>query len=135
MTPQAARALVERYFALMGAGGDLREVLAPDIVWHLPRTNPMGTPIRGLDAVLVMLGRGVDLYDPANMRFEVHRLIADEGAVAVRMTFHTTTAAGKPYDGEYQLQFACQAGRIREVWESPDSLYQDRMGVFADYEA
>ena len=62
MTPQAARALVERYFALMGAGGDLREVLAPDIVWHLPRTNPMGTPIRGLDAVLEMLGRGVDLY-------------------------------------------------------------------------
>ena len=93
----------------MGAGGDLREVLAPDIVWHLPRTNPMGTPIWGLDAVLVMLGRGVDLYDPANMRFEVHRLIADEGAVAVRMTFHTTTAAGKPHDGEYQLQFACEA--------------------------
>jgi hypothetical protein len=36
-------------------------VFHPDVRWNLPRTNPMGTPIVGRDAVLAMLGSGIDL--------------------------------------------------------------------------
>lgn len=133
MTAARTRALIERYFEL-AMGGDPSELFAPDIVWHLPRTNPMGTPIVGLEAVRAMLARGFALYDPEDMRSEVHRIIAgDDGFAAVRLTFHTRTAAGQPYAGEYQLQFECRDGAIAQVWESPDTLYQERMKVFADY--
>jgi ketosteroid isomerase-like protein len=128
------RALVERYFRAIGGDGDLADVFAPDVQWHLPRTNPMGSPHVGLDAVMAMLTSGVDLYDPTAMQTEVHTMIADDDHVAVRLTFRTRTAAGEPYEGDYQFQFACEDGRITAVWESPDTLYQERMGVFAAYD-
>jgi ketosteroid isomerase-like protein len=133
VTADDTRAVIERYFELMMTGGDLTQVFADDIVWNLPLTNPMGTPIEGLDAVLEMLGAGVALYDPDDMHTEIHRLIADADGAAVRLTFHTRTAAGRPYEGRYQFQFAVRDGRIVEVWESPDTLYQEQMGVFAAY--
>ena len=48
-------------------------------------------------------------------------------------TFHTRTRAGADYAGEYQFLFAIRGDRIAEVWEQPDTLYQEQMGVFASY--
>jgi ketosteroid isomerase-like protein len=48
----------------------------------------------------------------------------------VRLTFHTRTRAGAPYDGDYQFVFAVGDGRITEIWKQPDTLYQEQMGVF-----
>jgi ketosteroid isomerase-like protein len=134
MSATTNRALIERYFRAIGGDGDLADVFSADVEWHLPRTNPMGSPHVGLDAVLAMLSSGVDLYDPAAMRTEIHTIVADDDHVAVRLTFHTRTATGTPYEGEYQFLFACKDARITAVWESPDTLYQEQMGVFASYD-
>lgn len=127
---QKNREIVARYFEIIGGGGDVREVFAEAIRWNLPRTNPMGTPMVGLESVLAMLGEGIDLYDATQMHTEIHTVVADDDHVAVRLTFHTRTRAGTPYDGDYQFIFAVDDGRITEIWEQPDTLYQERMGVF-----
>jgi ketosteroid isomerase-like protein len=93
----------------------------------------MGTPIVGRDAVLAMLGSGIDLFDPSSMKTEIHTMVADADHVAVRLTFRTRTAAGVDYRNEYLLLFAIRDDRITEVWEQPDTLYQEQMGVFASY--
>jgi ketosteroid isomerase-like protein len=63
-------------------------------------------------------------------RTEIHTVVADDDHVAVRLTFHTRTRAGAPYDGDYQFVFAVGDGRITEIWKQPDTLYQEQMGVF-----
>ena len=128
------RALIERYFDLVMRGqGDPADVFADDVTWHLPKSNPMGREHVGRAAVLEMLGSGVDLYEPGSMSTEIHAVVADDDFVAVRLTFHTRTASGRDYDGEYQFLFGCRDGRIVDVWESPDTLYQEQMGVFASH--
>ena len=128
---EANLALIERYFDLVMRGtGDPANVFADDVAWHLPRTNPMGGPHRGRDAVLTMLESGVALYEPAAMSSEVHTVVADDEHVALRLTFRTRTTAGRDYEGEYQFIFECRDGLITNVWESPDTLYQDQIGVF-----
>jgi ketosteroid isomerase-like protein len=82
-----------------------------------------------------MMGSGIDLYDATEMRTEIHTIVADDRHVAVRLTFHTRTSAGVPYTGDYQFLFAVHNGCITEVWEQPDTLYQEQMGVFARYVA
>jgi ketosteroid isomerase-like protein len=125
-------ALIERYFDLVMRGvGDPSDVFADDVTWHLPRSNPMGGPFVGRDAVLEMLAAGVALYDPTAMASEVHTVVADDTHVAIRLTFRTRTTAGRDYEGEYQFIFECRNGRIFNVWESPDTLYQHQIGVFA----
>jgi uncharacterized protein len=132
MGRQENLALIERYFDLVMRGtGTPEAVFAEDVSWHLPKSNPMGRTHDGRDAVLEMLGAGVDLYEPSSMSTEIHTVVADDTHVAVRLTFRTRTAAGRDYEGEYQFLFECRDGLVTNVWESPDTLYQEQMGVFA----
>jgi len=134
MGTQENRALIDRYFDLVMRGiGTPEDVFAEDVSWHLPQSNPMRGSYTTREAVLEMLGSGVDLYEPSSMSTEIHTVVADDTHVAVRLTFRTRTAAGRDYEGEYQFMFECRDGLIVNVWESPDTLHQEQLGVFASY--
>ena len=49
---------VRRYYAAGAAADDSgrRDLVSPDIVWHVPGDNPVAGEYRGADAVLVIIG-------------------------------------------------------------------------------
>jgi ketosteroid isomerase-like protein len=46
-----------------GPADDLRELLAPDVVWHVPGTNAIAGVYEGIDAVLAYFARRRDIAD------------------------------------------------------------------------
>lgn len=134
MAAAKTRALIEQYFDTLMTGGDISALFSDDIVWHLPRSSPMGGPFRGRNAVLEMLGAGVGLFDLSTLRIELHSIVADHNQAAARFTMKANTAAGAAYENDYLFFFACDNGRISEVWESLDTLHQQRTGLFAAQE-
>lgn len=131
MTAAKTRALIEQYFDTLMQGGDIGELFTEDVVWHLPRSSPMGGPFRGREAVLAMLGAGVGLFDLSSLSIELHAIAADQSQAAARFTLKATTAAGAAYENDYLFFFACANGRISAVWESLDTLHQQQTGLFA----
>lgn len=131
MTAAKSRVLIEQYFDTLMQGGDISELFTEDIVWHLPRSSPMGGPFRGREAVLTMLGAGVGLFDPSSLSIELHAIAADHDQAAARFTLKATTVAGAAYENDYLFFFACANGRISAVWESLDTLHQQQTGLFA----
>lgn len=128
------KALVLDYFATMNGGGSGRAIadfFAPDVVWHLPQSNPMQpNPRRGHAAVMELLGSGVGVYREGSIRIDVQRVVADEHDVAVQFTLSAQLANGNDYVNHYMFWFAIGDDRIDRIWESLDTLYQSQRGAF-----
>lgn len=128
------RALVQDYFATMngaGSGRAIADFFAPDVVWHLPQSNPMlPNPRRGHAAVMELMASGVGVYREGSIRIDVHRIVADEQHVAAQFTLSAQLANGNDYVNHYLFLFAIAADRFVEIWENLDTLYQHRQGAF-----
>ena len=73
----------QRAFYAGGAGDPLREVLADDIVWHVPGDNAIAGEYRGVDSVMEYFARRRDI---AQRTFRMHpgeMLVGDGDHVAV----------------------------------------------------
>lgn len=99
MNRDHAKAVLERLHAAQrefyGGGGaePLREVLADDIVWHIPGDNAIAGEYRGREAVMEYFARRRDL---AAATFRMHpgeMLVGDGDHVAV-LTDGTATIGG-----------------------------------------
>ncbi len=93
----------------------LREVFAPDVVWHSPGRNQLAGDYQGVDAVLSFFGRTMELTGGA-FRVELHDVVAnDEHAVGL----HTVHAerGGRTLDDRNTLVFHVRDGRATEVWQ------------------
>ena len=129
------RKLVEDYFAtISGATSDkpLEDYFSDDVVWYVPRSNPLVTPNprRGLAEVLDLVGSGVDMYVPGSMAIDLRHLVADEHRVVAQFSFSALLCNGRDYESEYCFVFTIRGGRISEVWEYLDTLYQHQQGMF-----
>lgn len=128
------RALVQDYFATMngaGSGRAIADFFAPDVVWHLPQSNPMlPNPRRGHTQVMALMAAGVGVYRAGSIRIDVQRLVADEEHVAAQLTLSAQLANGNDYVNHYLFLFAVADDRFVEIWENLDTLYQQRQGAF-----
>jgi len=115
----------------MYAGGSpdpVLELLAPDIVWHVPGASPIAGSHRGLAQVVEYFEMRRHLAD-ATMRMQPGEVVSEGDALA---QFVTGTAV---LDGEQvswkTIGVYCadlERGRIREVWLIPlDSEVFDRI--------
>jgi uncharacterized protein len=123
MATSGAKAVVDRFLALqreMYAGGDLApvaELLADDIVWHVPGTSPIAGDHRGRDAVIEYFRRRRELAGGA-MEIVKHDEMHDDEVVV-------QLADGRaPGLGEWRTAgvYRVAGGRIVEAWLVPLDL-------------
>jgi ketosteroid isomerase-like protein len=101
----------------------IADLLAEDVVWHLPGRHPLSGDHRGRDAVMAAILRFDELS--ASLHLEVHDVLAsDEHAVALLRA--TGTREGKRYDGLEIDVFHIRGGRVTEFWSfSEDTRLND----------
>jgi ketosteroid isomerase-like protein len=103
--------------------GALRELMAEDIVWHVPGRSALAGDYAGIDAVLAFFGRVMETTE-GSFRVEPLALLADDhyGAAPVRITAHR----GDRHLDVMDVQLSrLQDGRIVEFWDTatdPDAM-------------
>jgi ketosteroid isomerase-like protein len=108
-------------------GGDrdrIAALLTPDATWWLPGRLPVSGTYAGRDAILDdFLAHGLALYRPATLTFEIVRMVAEAGTVAVEWVADGISAGGETYRNHYHVAFDVRDGRIAAVREYVDTLY------------
>ena len=116
---------VRRFFVAQAANDltTLVDILAEDIVWHLPRGRTrlsLDPTVVGLDALAEMSARNTEASD-GTFRFKLESVFAGD-SYAAAVTHNTATTASRALDLHMVIQFQFEDGKIVEVWESPDDI-------------
>jgi hypothetical protein len=107
----------------MYAGGSIDpvlELLAEDIVWHVPGTSPIAGDHRGRQAVAAYFERRRELAS-ATMRMHPGPLLAD-GDVVVQLVGGSAELGGKRVEWQTAGVYRIRGGRMAEVWLVPLEL-------------
>jgi RNA 2',3'-cyclic 3'-phosphodiesterase len=132
--PDAADPLsvVRRFYAAQarlyaGAGREgLEELLAEDVVWHVPGASAIAGEHRGVDAVLAYMDARRRIMD-GTFRVTVHGAAMIAGRV-VQLAGGTAERDGRPVAWETVGVFRVSSGRIAECWLIPfDQAEFDRI--------
>jgi ketosteroid isomerase-like protein len=122
MSPVELVAELHRRQGEMYAGGPVDpvvELLAPDVIWHVPGHSPIAGEHRGADAVVEYFERRRRLAD-ATMRMRPGQAIV-EGDVVAQFVEGTAVLDGETVSwqtiGAYRLD--PEHRRIQEVWLVP----------------
>ena len=107
----------------MYAGGPVEpvaELLADDVVWHVPGTSPIAGDHRGREAVLAYFERRRRLADHT---FVMHpKGVLEDGDAVVQLVDGEATIAGEPRTWSTAGVYRIDRGRIAEVWLVPLEL-------------
>ena len=127
-----ARAVVEEFLARqreMYAGGDLaavEELLADDIVWHVPGTSPIAGDHRGREAVVAYFRRRRELAGGAIRIVKVAEAHHDEALV--QLADGHARLGGRDVTWRTAGVYRVAGGRIAEAWLVPlDQEHFDRV--------
>jgi len=121
-SPAALVAELHRRQREMYAGGPVepvRDLLADDVLWHVPGSSPIAGEHRGADAVVDYFERRRTLADET-MRMSPGELI-EEGDDVAQFVEGSATLGGEPVTwrtiGVYRVD--PERRRVREVWLVP----------------
>src|SRR6266496_3675082 len=105
--------------------GDLdtlrNEYLAPDIVWHSPGRNQLSGNYEGIDQVMGLFGRLVELTG-GTFRQELHDVLANDEH-GVTLATATAEREGKTFRNNGVLVFNLKDGKVTEAWLHPGDQY------------
>ncbi len=107
----------------MYAGGALEpvaELLAVEVVWHVPGGSPIAGDHRGVDGVLAYFARRRELA-AATMKMLPGAVIEDREAV-VQLVDGTAELGGVAVSWRTAGVYRVQGGRVQEVWLVPLDL-------------
>ena len=111
---EANLALVRTFFACFAAG-DLdtlrKEVLAPDVVWHVPGRHPLSGTHRGVDQMLAFFAQ----LGSSGFQAEVQFLQADDERVVDVHRGWSGRKDGSDIDLDWVLVYRIENGRITEA--------------------
>lgn len=110
----------------------IEDFFSAEAIWHVPQSNPdiKPNPKVGHAEVMDVLTSGVGIYRSGSMTVNLEKLIADDDHVVAQFVLDATLANGNDYHNRYVFIFRVRDGRINEVWEHLDTLYQWRQGTF-----
>lgn len=123
MTPEQLVAELHRRQRAMYAGGSaepVAELLAEDIVWHVPGRSPIAGDHRGKEAVLAYFRLRREIAD-ASMQMHDRGGLSD-GEAVVRLVDGTATIGGEERRWRTAGVYRVEAGHIAEVWLVPLDL-------------
>jgi ketosteroid isomerase-like protein len=107
----------------MYAGGSVEsvaELLAEDIVWHVPGKSQIAGEHRGADAVLAYFVKRREVANET-MRMHPGEIVAD-GEAVIQLVDGTATVGGQEVSWRTVGVYRIEDGRIREVWLVPLDL-------------
>lgn len=107
----------------MYAGGPLEpvaELLAEEIVWHVPGRSPIAGDHRGVEAVLAYFAKRRELAR-ATMAMHPGAAIAD-GEAVVQLVDGTARIGGEEVRWRTVGAYRVEGGLVREVWLVPLDL-------------
>jgi ketosteroid isomerase-like protein len=112
--------LVRRGYAAFGSGdmAILRELIAPDVVWHTGGHNPLTGDYKGLEETLGLFGRLFEI-SAGDMRQELHDVLANDEHAVVLLRQHIGRPDGRSYDGNDVHVFHIADGKVTEFWAHP----------------
>jgi SAM-dependent methyltransferase len=112
------------------AGGDdrpLREVLCPDIAWHVPGASDIAGSYHGLDAVLAYFARRRDLAD-RTFRMQPAELLSGDGEHVAMITHGDATIDGQRHAWSTVGLYRLRGSRVAECRLLPfDQAQFDRI--------
>ena len=124
MKRAAATDVLRRLHAAQGAfyaGGsadDLRAILTPDVVWHVPGTNAIAGVYEGIDAVLAYFGHRRDLAD-RTFRMHPGDVLAGDGDDVAVLTDGSATIGGEQRRWSTVGLYRFRGERIAACWLLP----------------
>ena len=113
-------------YAGSGEVGGVRDLLAEDVVWHVPGASAIAGEHRGVDAVLAYMDARRRIMD-GSFRVNVHGAAVIAGRV-VQLAGGSAVRDGDPVVWETVGVFRVEGGRIAECWLIPfDQAAFDRI--------
>ena len=99
----------------------LREVFDPDVVWHFPGRSVLAGDHRGVDAVLGLFGRTMELT-AGTFRVELHEVVADDQHT-VGLHLATGEREGRTLQDREVLVFHVRDNKVGEAWQYLEDQY------------
>jgi ketosteroid isomerase-like protein len=94
----------------------LAELIAPDVVWHVPGTNVISGEYTSRDAIFGCFNKIFEL-SAGTYRPQLHDIVANDQHTVALM--HVTARRGdKKLDQDYAFISHIRAGQIAELWEA-----------------
>ena len=118
------KAVIARFFATAGDGGDILPFLADDATWWVPGHWELGGTYRK-DQLGPVFDRVLALME-VKPRFTIHAVTAEEDRVAVDCEGEGRFRDGTPYRNSYHFLFRLRDGRIVSAREFLDTAYMSR---------
>jgi len=101
-----------------GSADRLRELLAPDVEWHVPGASPIAGDHVGVDAVLDYMARRRD-QSQATFRMHTRDVLAGDGDDFAALTDGTATIAGRARSWSTVGLYRLRADRLAACWLLP----------------
>jgi ketosteroid isomerase-like protein len=106
-----------RFYAGSAGREEVEDLLADDIVWHVPGRNAIAGDYRGKDEVFDYFARRRDLAR-GSLRVRVRHTLADDELVT-QLAGGSAEIAGEPREWETVGVYRIAGGRIAECWLVP----------------
>lgn len=118
-------ALIREFFDVFGRADEARlhEIMASDILWHMPGKSPIAGDWAGVDGILNGIRATALRLGDGTYGFELLHVFADEErAVSVHRDFYT--GEGNHFDLRFMIFYDIRDGQIAELWEVPFDQYE-----------
>jgi len=116
-------ALLRREYEARAGRDDraLAEVLADDVVWHVPGRNAIAGEYRGVDQVMEYVRRRRELVD-GSFEITLHDVLANDEHGFV-IASGRATRGGRIFEWRAHGLYRFRDGQIAECWVLPESQY------------
>jgi len=110
------KTIVREAFEKWRAGGNLfAELLAPDVVWTIPGSDPVAGTYRSVEDFVARASAPLISRLATPLVPEVHNIWADGATVIVRFDGSATTTSGAPYNNQFVWIFRMENGSVVEA--------------------
>ena len=108
--------LLRRGYEAFGKGdmATLQELLAADVIWHVPGKNPLSGDYKGIGEVLGFFQKGVEMTG-GTLRVELHDVLANDDH-GVALVLVTAEREGKRLADNAVQVFHVSGDKATEAW-------------------
>jgi ketosteroid isomerase-like protein len=115
--------LIRKMYEAADAGDipTFQQLFSPEVVWHEPGKSPVSGDFKGIQELLGLFGKTLEL-SAGTFKLDLHDLLVnDEHAVGLNTA--SAQRNGKAWSDNQVNVFHIEDGKITEFWNHPRDLY------------